>query len=103
MYIWMDGWSSLIAGYRSIANPARGQLNRENDFSPSPFASENLPRETGSAVSFRVSLLMLHTQAESIAYSIPPAFLDGVHLCRQPPSGQSRVNRVTQLRTEGVQ
>ena len=29
-------------------------------------------------------------------------FRDGVHLYRQPPSGQSRVYRITQLRADGV-
>ena len=48
----------------------------------------------------------LHTQAESGAsYGIPPEFRGGVHLFilnRHTPSGQSRVYRVTQLRTDGV-
>ena len=33
---------------------------------------------------------------------IPRAFRDGVHIYRQPPSGQSRVDRITQLRTDDV-
>ena len=33
---------------------------------------------------------------------VHPAFRDGVHIYRQPPSGQSRVYRATQLRTDGV-
>ena len=43
-----------------VANPARGQLNRENIFFSwlSPFALiENWSRETGSAVPSRASLL----------------------------------------------
>ena len=35
-------------------------------------------------------------------HGIPPAFRDGVHLYRQPPLGQSRVDQVMQLRTDGV-
>ena len=35
-------------------------------------------------------------------HGIPPAFRDGVHLYRQPPLVQSRVYRVTQLRTDNV-
>ena len=38
-------------------------------------------------------------------YGIPPEFRGGVHLFiynRHTPSGQSRVYRVTQLRTDGV-
>ena len=40
-----------------------------------------------------------------LTYGIPPEFRGGVHLFvlnRQGPSGQSRVYRVTQLRTDGV-
>ena len=37
-----------------------------------------------------------------LTHGILPAFSDGVHIYRQPPSGQSRVYRVTQLRTDGV-
>ena len=37
-----------------------------------------------------------------LTHGIPPGFRDGVHFYRQPPSGQSRVYRVTQLRTAGV-
>ena len=63
-------------------------------------------RETGSVVSSRVSLLSLHTQAESGAYSrVPlllPAFRAGVDPYRQSPLGQSRVYRVTLLRTDRV-
>ena len=53
-----------------------------------------LPGETDSVVPFSVSLLILPTQGESVAYSRgPPAFRDGVHLHRQPPSGRSHVYR----------
>ena len=39
-----------------------------------------------------------------LSHGSPPHFRDGVivHLYRQPPPGQSRVYRVTQLRTDGV-
>ena len=40
-----------------------------------------------------------------LTYGIPPEFRDGLHLFilnRHTPSGQSRVYRVTQLRTDGV-
>ena len=50
-----------------VANPARGQLNRENEFLPCPRSRLRIwSRETGSAVPPLVSLLILHTQAESI-------------------------------------
>ena len=54
-----------------VANPARGQLNKENEYSNiplSPCVPENLSRETGSAVPSRVTLFILHTQVESGAY-----------------------------------
>ena len=40
-----------------------------------------------------------------LTYGVPPEFRGGVHLFiynRHTPSGQSRVYRVTQLRTDGV-
>ena len=68
-------------------------------------------RGKGSAVPFCVSLLILPTQAEYVAYSrtpLPPPHFPRRRvlipiICRQPPSGQSRVYWVTQLRTDGVQ
>ena len=48
-----------------VANPARGQLNRENTISLSPFAPENLASRDGSTIPSRASLLIIHTQAES--------------------------------------
>ena len=64
-------------------------------------------RETGSAVPSRVSLLIsiLRLNLVLTYYGIPPEFRGGVHLFtynRHTPSGQSRVYRVTQLRTDGV-
>ena len=61
-------------------------------------------RETGSAVPSRVSPLILHTQAGSGAYSREYSHLPRrrPHIYRQPPSGQSRVYRVTQFRADGI-
>ena len=42
-------------------NPARGQLNRENGYSRPRTCLRIWSRERGSAVSSRVSLLILHT------------------------------------------
>ena len=72
----------------------------------SPFAPGNL-LETGSAVPSRVSLLISILRLNLVlTYEIPPEFRGGVHLFiysnRHTPSGQSRVYRVTQLRTDGV-
>ena len=65
-------------------------------------------RETGSAVPSRVSLLILHTQAEfeSGVYSrdssqFPRRRPFTYYLNRYTPSGQSQVYRVTQLRIDG--
>ena len=64
-------------------------------------------RETGSAVSFRVGLLISVLRLNLVlTYGIPPDFRGGVHFFiyfnRHTSSGQSRVYRVTQLRTDGV-
>ena len=77
------------------------------NISLSAFAPENLvSRETDSAVPSRVSLLISILRLNLVlTYGIPPEFRGGVHLfilnCHTP-SGQSRVYRVTQLRTDGV-
>ena len=61
----------------------------------------------GSAVPSRVSLLISILRLNLVlTYGIPPEFRGGVHLFiynRHTPSSQSRVYRVTQLRTDGVQ
>ena len=61
-------------------------------------------REMGSAVPSRVSLLISVLRLNRVlTYGIPPEFRGGVHLWnRHTPLGQSRVYRVTQLRTDGV-
>ena len=63
-------------------------------------------RETGSTVPPRVSLLISILRLNLVLFhGIPPEFRGSVHLFilnRHTPSGQSRVYRVTQLRTDGV-
>ena len=88
-----------------VANPARGQLSTENIFflcSRSPIWS----RETGSAIPSRVSLLISILRLNlMLTYGIPTEFGGGVHFFfsrHNTPSGQSRVDRVTPLRTDGV-
>ena len=62
-----------------VANPARGQLNRENEYSPVPVCV--WPRETGSAFPSRVSLLISILRLNLVlTYGIPPEFRGGVHL-----------------------
>ena len=74
----------------------------------SPFAPGNLdsrdrfgrlaPRQPAYSPHFCLNLI-----GWCLLTGIPPACRDGVHiLYRQPPSGQSRVDRTTQLRTDGV-
>ena len=89
-----------------VANPARGQLNRENEYSLSLFTPENLVLRDGFGSPVPRQPAHLHTQAESGAYlrdsSRFPRWRPFIHLDRRAPSGQSRVYRVTQLRTDGV-
>ena len=53
-----------------VANPAIGQLNRENELSLSPFAPENLVSRDGFGSPVPRQLINLHTthHAESGAY-----------------------------------
>ena len=64
-----------------VANPARGQLNRENEYPVSAFALENLVPRDGFGGSVPRQPAHLHAQAESGAhlrdsYRVPR----GVHL-----------------------
>ena len=72
----------------------------------SAFVPDNLVSRDGFGSPVPRQPAHLNTQAESGAYlRIPPEFRGGVHLFiynRHTPSGQSRVYRVTQLRTDGV-
>ena len=51
-----------------VANPARGQLNRENEYSLSAFAPENLVSRDGFGSTVPRQPAYLHTKAESGAY-----------------------------------
>ena len=92
-----------------VANPARGQLNRKNEYPMSPLAPENFisrngfdrpaPRQPAHCPhsTLRLELVLTH--------GISPDFRGDVHVFihyRHMSSGQSRVYRVTQLRTDGV-
>ena len=89
-----------------VANPARGQLNRENNIPLSPCVPENLVSRDGFSRPVPRQPAHPHTQAESGAYlrdsSRVPRRRPFIYLNRHTPSGQSRVYRVTQLRTDGV-
>ena len=89
-----------------VANPARGQLNRKNNI-PLPRSRLRIwSRETGSAVPPGVSLLILHTQTESGAYSRDssrfPRRRPFIDLNRHTPLNQCRLYRLTQLRMNDV-
>ena len=84
-----------------VTRHARGQPNRKM-FVPCPRSHLRIySREKGSDVSSRVSPLILHTQAESGAYS-----RDSSHYSRQHPYKRSTAigsvpsSRVTPLRTD---
>ena len=63
-----------------VASPARGQLNRENEYSPPRSRLRIWSRETGSAVLSRVSLLISILRLNLVlTYGIPPDFRRGVH------------------------
>ena len=77
------------------------------NFSLSPlFAPENLVSRDGFGSPVPRQPAHLHTQAESGAYLRDPSRVPRrrpfIYLNRPTPSGQSRVYRVTQLRTDGV-
>ena len=65
-----------------VANPARGQLNRENEDFPCRRSRRRIwSRETGSAVPSRASLLISMLRLNlMLTYEIPPEFRGGVHL-----------------------
>ena len=88
-----------------VANPARGQLNREKNIPRSPCVPENLVSRDGFSRPVPRQPAHLHTQAESGAYlrdSSRVPWRRPFYETANTPLGQSRVYRVTQLRTDGV-
>ena len=93
-----------------VANPARGQLNTENEYFPDPVRAQEFglarriwpPRPVSAYYSFsifKVNLVLTYVR-DSSRFSRRRPFI--INLNRHTPSGQSRVYRVTQLRTDGV-
>ena len=85
-----------------LAIPARGQLNRENDFLPVPvrtwlFDFARRVRSSRPAQACLFSTLRLNLV---LTHGIPPTFCHGVQFYHQPPSGQSRVYGITQVRNQ---
>ena len=87
-----------------VANRTPGQLNIEIYFSLSPFAPENLVSRDGFGSPVPRQPAHLHTQAGYDAYhsSRVPRWRPFIYLNRHTPSGQFRVYRVAQLRTDDV-
>ena len=91
-----------------VANPARGQLNRQINISLSTFAPENLVSRDGFGSPVPRQPAHLHTQAESGAYlrdssRVPRRSPFIIYLkLRHTPSSQCRVDRVAQLCIDGV-
>ena len=65
-----------------VANPARGQLNRENNIPLSPCVPENLVSPDGFSRPVPRQPAHLHTHRLNLvlAYEIPPELRGGVHL-----------------------
>ena len=75
------------------------------NISLSAFVPENLVSRNGFGSPVPREPAHLHRPNLVLTYGIPPEFRGGVHLFiynRHTPSGQSRIYRVTQLRTDGV-
>ena len=76
------------------------------NISLSPFAPENLVSRDGFGIPVPRQPAHLHSQAESGAYlrdfSRFPRRRPFIYLYRHTPSGQSRIYRVTQMRTDDV-
>ena len=84
----------------SFPTPDHGQLNGDFVFSPENVVSRDslsrpIPRRPAQSPNIGwLNLVLTH--------GIFPAFREGGIVYRQPPSGQFRVYRVTQLHTDGV-
>ena len=107
MYVWVITYSKGKDQPGKVPNPARGIAKQGKIFfSLSPFAPENLVSRDGFGSPVPRQPAHLHTRAESGAYlrysSRVPRRRPFIYLNRHTPSGQSRVYRVTQWRTDGV-
>ena len=83
MYVWTHIQQSMDQPGK-VANPARGQLNEENEYFTFPCPRSRLiiwSRETVSAVPSRVSLLTSILRLNLVlTCRIPPEFRGGIHL-----------------------
>ena len=106
MYVWLLHVARVRINRVMLPNPARGQLSRENkhflatarawEFGLARRVRQSHPTSSCSSPhSCRILCLLAKFLLSSAAASI-------WFFKRHIPSGQSRVNRVTQLRTDGV-
>ena len=103
-------WSNILQGYGSTGYGCQScswSAEQGESISPCPRSRLRIwSREMGSAIPSRVSLFISILRLNLVlTYGIPAEFRGGVHLLihnRHTSSGQSRVYRVTQLRTDGV-
>ena len=103
-------YSNIIDQPGKVGDPARGQLNRENTYFPVPV------RAWKFGIAWRVRQFRSASACSSPYWGsiwclltntgFLPSFAVVASICifktRHMPSGQSRVYRVTQLRTDGV-
>ena len=70
-----------------VAYPARGQLNKENNFPLSPYAPEDLVSRDGFSRPVRRQPAHVHTQAGSggLFHEIPPDFCAASIYLFKPP------------------
>ena len=112
MHVSMYVWTSHIPGSRVWINRVRLPIllvvssTGKMDISLSAFAPDNLVSRDGFGSPVPRQPAHVHTQAESGAYlrdsSRFPRRRPFIYLNRHTRSGQSRVYRVKQLRTDGV-
>ena len=79
--MYVDTYSKSVEQPGKVANPDRGQLNREERKSCSRSCVGIRSHETGSAVPSGVSLLISKLKLNLVrTYGIPPEFRGGVQL-----------------------
>ena len=79
-----------------VANPARGQLNRENQYFRLHSRLRIWSRETGSAVPSRVSLLISILMLNVVlTYGIPPKFRGASIIYSKPPYAVGSVSSLS--------
>ena len=86
VYVWVITWGRSMDQPGMVANPAHGQLNRENEYFPVPVCAREFglarrvrqpcPASACSFSTLRVNLVLTH--------GIPPDFRGGVHLFIPP-------------------